>query len=112
LLSSAALAEGPPQTGVYECMSQDGVAPTLMFGLIDGATYGNYDGLTGHYRYDAKLRQLIFIDGPFKGIHYLRGENPDPVKGTGSMRMLDEHGQVTAINCPLNRAKNPSKHPY
>ena len=100
VLSSPALAEGPPQTGVYECMSQDGLAPTLMFGLIDDTSYGNYDGLRGHYRYDAKLRQVIFTDGPFKGLHYLRGENPDPVKGTGSMRMLDEHGKVTAINHP------------
>src|SRR5450755_4259311 len=107
-----ALAEAAPPLGVYECMGQDGLTPTLMLGLLDASTYSNYDGKTGHYSYDPHARVLTITDGPFKGFRYLRGDNPVAVTGADSLRMFDDKGQLTAFNCPLNHAKDAHKHPW
>lgn len=113
LAATPAFAEAPPPVGVYECLDQNiQINPVLMFGLLDGKTYSNYDGKTGHYRYDFKSRQLIMIDGPFEGYHYTRTEHPDPATGADSFRMLDAQGQPTAFECPHNHVKDAHKHPW
>ena len=37
--------------------------PTVMFGLIDGASYSDYDGKHGHYTYHAAGGIVTMMDG-------------------------------------------------
>ena len=91
-----------PKVGVYGCMNQDGYeAPTLQWGILDGANYSDFDGGHGHYVYDAGTRVLTFTSGYFKGLRRLRTD--DRV-----FRILDEHGAMTAFNCPWT-PKDPRK---
>lgn len=81
------------------------VAPTVMFGLIDGTTYSDYDGKRGHYKYDAQSGRLTMIDGSRQGWSYKR-------VASWSFRMLDPQGKETAYTCPLDPKKDVSKRPW
>ncbi len=108
-----ASAEPPPLPGVYECMDQRGVAnPLFMFGLLDGSTYADWNGKTGHYVYDAGRRVVTMVDGPFRGARYRRGPGPDPARGADNLRLLNDAGQLTAMNCPHNHVKDAHRHPW
>ena len=124
LVSIAQSGDAPPP-GVYECystrqeMNAPGcvrtslgcfgmkieVAPTVMFGLIDGSNYSDYDGKKGHYSYDAAAKMLTMSDGSRKGWRYKR------VADT-SFRMVDAQGKETAYTCPLNPKKSVDKRPW
>ena len=111
LLATATVAQVPspnaaPAAGVYGCYSarptfggpgcvpssvgcmgmKTDVAPTVMFGLIDGSTYSDYDGKKGHYTFDATNQVLTMTDGSRKGWRYKR------VAAT-AFRFLDEQGK-------------------
>jgi hypothetical protein len=91
----------------------DGIAnPLFMFGLLDGATYADWNGKTGHYIYDPASRVVTMVDGPFQGERYRRGPDPDPARGADNLRLLDGAGQITAMNCPHNHVKDAHKHPW
>ena len=130
LLATSAVAQVPspnavPAAGVYGCYSarptfggpgcvpssmgcmgmKIDVAPTVMFGLIDGSTYSDYDGKKGHYTFDATNQVLTMTDGSRKGWRYKR------VAAT-AFRFLDEQGKETAYTCPLEPKKDPLKHPW
>jgi hypothetical protein len=92
----------PPRVGVYGCMDQDGNdAPGVQFGIIDGSTYTTYEGGGGKYTYSAQSGELVFTTGPYVGIRHSR-------QSERSFRMLDEHGALTAFNCPWG-PKDPHK---
>src|SRR3954466_5946580 len=89
---ASAQSQQTPPPGVYGCYSarsvqgapgcmrtslgcfgmQIQVAPTVMFGLIDGSTYSDYDGKKGHYSYDKQSGVLTMTDGSRKGWTYKR----------------------------------------
>jgi len=116
---------GSPPPGVYGCYSarsvlnapgcvrtsfgcmgmQIQVAPTVMFGLVDRATYSDYDGKKGHYSYDAQSGILTMTDGSRQGWKYKRVD-------TWSFRMLDPQGKETQYTCPLEPKKDPLKRPW
>jgi hypothetical protein len=94
LVASAAPAGGGLRVGVYGCMNQDGYeTPTLQWGILDGASYSDFDGGRGRYVYSAATQVLTFTSGPFKGLRRLRTDER-------AFRVLDEHGAMTAFNCP------------
>jgi hypothetical protein len=113
LMPAAAIAAGPPR-GVYECYETRmnarmqltfEVRPVVMFGLIDGTTYSDYDGKTGHYAYDTAAEILTMTDGSRQGWRYKHVAD-------WSFRMLDQAGKDTSFTCPLNAAKDPLKRPW
>ena len=113
LLPATAVAAGPPR-GVYECYETRmnarmqltfEVRPVVMFGLIDGTTYSDYDGKLGHYSYDAGAGMLTMTDGSRQGWRYKQ-------VAEWSFRMLDQAGKDSPYTCPLNAAKDPLKHPW
>jgi hypothetical protein len=125
-IGALALAAGmPPAPGVYACyearpaMNVPGCvrsslgcmgivvtpAPTMMFGLIDGTTYTDYDGKRGHYTYDAQSGILTMTDGSREGWKYKHTED-------WAFRALDAKGEQTAYNCPLDDKKDPLKRPW
>lgn len=121
----AAALRTPPPTGVYACYTahptygapgcvqssvgclgvQIEVAPVMMFGLIDGATYSDYDGHKGPYTYDSASGILTMTDGSHQGWHYKR------VAAT-AFQHSDEKGQESPYTCPLDEKKNPLKRPW
>ncbi|GAC1301862.1 MAG: hypothetical protein NVSMB19_10450 [Vulcanimicrobiaceae bacterium] len=74
---------------------------TLQFGLIDGATYSDFDGRRGKYAYDARSGVLVFTSGWFKGLRRLRTD--DRV-----FTVLDAAGARTSFACPWT-PKDPRK---
>ena len=114
LLPSPSQAAGPP-VGVYGCYephlgARPGlmtfqVAPTVMFGLIDGTTYSDYDGKRGAYTFDNGTGVLTMTNGSRQGWHYKK-------VGEWSFRMLTPNGQETSYTCPLEPAKDPLKRPW
>ena len=129
LLASAAAVcpaqNAKPPAGVYGCYSarsvpnapgcvrtslgcfgmQIQVAPTVMFGLIDAATYSDYDGKRGHYSYDAQTGIITMTDGSRQGWKYKRVDN-------WAFRMLDQQGKETQYTCPLEPKKDPLRRPW
>ena len=102
--AAAAAAEkfGAPRIGVYGCMNQDAMEVVgLQWGVVDATTYSTYDGGRGLYRYELATGLLTFATGPFKGLVRKRTSER-------SFRVLDEHGQMTAFNCPWE-PKDPKK---
>jgi hypothetical protein len=87
-------ADSSAKPGVYACYGQNGPAIPMQFGLIDGSTYSVYDGKTGKYVISSDV--LSFVDGPLAGITY-RHVTSSPID---VFRMLDQHGALTAYNCP------------
>ncbi len=81
------------------------IAPVVMFGLIDGTTYSDYDGHRGHYRYDNGSGILTMLDGSRRGWRYKR-------VGNWSFRMLDQAGKETPYTCPLEPGKDPLRRPW
>ena len=89
-------------SGVYGCMNQDGYeAPTMQWGILDGANYSDFDGHRGSYSYNSATHVLTFTSGPFRGLRRLR---TDP----RVFRILDEHGGMTPFSCPWT-PKDPRK---
>jgi len=121
----ASAAGMPPAPGVYACyearpaMNVPGCvrsslgcmgivvtpAPVMMFGLIDGTTYSDYDGKRGHYSYDAQSGILAMTDGSREGWKYKH-------TGDWSFRAIDAKGEETAFSCPLDEKKDPLKRPW
>ena len=89
--------------GVYGCFGQYSKSLPLMFGLLDGSQYSNYDGKIGHYVMKGDI--LLMMDGPLKSIQYKR-------TGEQAFRMLDDKGALTAFVCPKEGNKDPRKHPW
>lgn len=104
-----------PPVGVYGCYephlgARPGlmtfqVAPTVMFGLIDGTTYSDYDGKRGTYAYDSGTGVLTMTNGSRQGWRYKK-------VGEWSFRMLARNGQETSYTCPLEANKNPLQRPW
>lgn len=103
--ATAAVPAGPPPLGVYECDAPTSVsgmimgAPStgFMFGLTSRATYRDFDGGRGSYRYAGTT--LTMTTGPLKGVRYRR-------TGTTLFKPLDAKGAQGSIRCILNRAKS------
>jgi hypothetical protein len=120
-----AVASAGPPPGVYACyearmaMNAPGcvrsslgcmgisitVAPVMMFGLIDGATYSDYDGHHGRYSYDAGSGMLTMLDGSRQGWQYKR-------VAEWSFRAVDPAGKELAFTCPLDAKKDPLRRPW
>ena len=115
----------PPPAGVYACYEARytqgapgcvqssigcfGIAitpsPVMMFGLIDGANYSDYDGHRGHYKFDQGSGLLTMTDGALRGVHYKKVAD-------WSFRKLDDKNQQTSFTCPLDKKKNPLVRPW
>lgn len=122
--TTAAVAAQPP-LGVYACYEaryEQGapgcvqtslgcfgmriiVTPVMYFGLLDGTTYSDYDGRTGHYVYNPATSLISMTDGSLHGVRYKRVAD-------WSFRKLDDSGKETAFTCPLDKGKDPRKHPW
>ncbi len=120
-----AAAQSVPPAGVYACyevkatFGQPGCvqsnigcmgmsitpAPVMMFGLIDGSSYSDYDGKRGKYSYDGAAGVLTMLDGSRQGWTYKR-------VGDWSFRALDREGKETSFTCPLDAKKDPLKRPW
>lgn len=121
---AARAADGPP-VGVYSCYdSRMGVnvpgcvrtsmgctglvitpMPVVMFGLIDGSTYSDYDGHHGHYRYDAAAGLITMTDGSREGWRYRKSAD-------WSFRLIDNNTGKELYTCPLEKTKNPNRGPW
>lgn len=124
-LSAGAMAQSTPPTGVYSCydarMAPNAPGcmrsnlgcfglvitptPTVMFGLIDGSTYADYDGHRGHYRYDAGQGVLEMTDGPHQGWRYRK-------KDQWAFTLIGNDDGQEHFTCPLEMAKDPRKGPW
>lgn len=80
-------------------------APVVMFGLIDGSTYSDFDGKRGHYTYDAGAGIITMTDGSRQGWRYRK-------TGEWSFTMIDNATGKDAFTCPLNTKQDPSRHPW
>jgi hypothetical protein len=114
LLSASAIAAGGPPRGVYGCYDvrmdykmQMVITPMpfVMFGLVDGSTYADYDGHHGHYSYDAATGVLTMHDGTREGWRYHN-------VGNWSFRMIDSKTGTEIYSCPYDAAKNPDRGPW
>jgi hypothetical protein len=91
-----------PRVGVYGCMNQDAMEmPGLQFGLLDASNYSTFDGGRGRYSYSPAAGVLTFTSGPFAGLKRSR-------ETERSFRIMDEHGDRTAMLCPWT-PKDPRK---
>jgi hypothetical protein len=113
LFSLAARAESPP-VGVYGCydamINYKGQLtitpmPFVMFGLVDAATYADWDGHHGHYTYDPAAGMLTMTDGSRQGWRYHKA-------GDWSFRLIDNAKGTEIYTCPFDAGKNPAKGPW
>ena len=114
LIGAQARAASPP-AGVYGCyeaapsMSSGRMsiritpAPVMMFGLIDAATYSDYDGKRGRYAFDGAV--LTMLDGSRQGWRYQK-------VGDWAFQALDAAGELTSYTCPLEPQKDPARGPW
>ena len=79
---------------------------SFTFGILDGNSYANFDGKTGHYRYEPTTGLLKLVDGPLAGVTYKR------LSAFPAFRLLDRKGALTPVNCPKEGTKDPHKHPW
>ena len=113
-----ALAGSTPPVGVYGCYdarmafspihgSQLEITPTpfAMFGLIDPATYADWDGHHGTYSYDVGSGVLTMTDGSRQGWRYRK-------VGNWSFTLIDNKSGKEIYTCPFNAAKDPSHGPW
>lgn len=125
VLAPAAWAVAAPPSGVYGCydarmgvnvpgcvrtsMGCTGLVitpmPTVMFGLIDGSTYSDYDGKHGHYTYDAAGGVITMTDGSRQGWRYRKVAD-------WSFTLIDNATGQDHYTCPLEPTKNPSRGPW
>jgi hypothetical protein len=112
--ASMAWAAGAPPRGVYGCYDvrmdyrQHMVItpmPVVMFGLIDAATYADFDGQRGHYTYDPAAEVLTFTDGPRQGWRYRKIDE-------WSFRLIDNNTGHEIYTCPLDASKDPTRGPW
>lgn len=111
---AAAPAWAAPPTGVYGCYDVRfdyqmrmviTVMPFVMFGLIDAATYSDYDGHHGAYTYDEATGILTMTDGPREGWRYEKTSD-------WSFTLIDNKTGKLIYTCPLDAAKSPAKGPW
>ena len=76
-----------------------------MFGLIDGASYADYDGHQGHYRWDEASGLLTMTDGSRQGWRYHKTAD-------WSFRLIDNGTGAETYTCPFSPGKNPSRGPW
>jgi hypothetical protein len=125
LMAQTAWAAGSPPTGVYSCydvrmgfgvpgcirtsLGCTGMVitpmPVVMFGLIDGSTYSDYDGHHGRYSYDAGSEIITMTDGTRQGWRYHK-------IAEWSFSMIDNQSGKEIYTCPLETGKNPSHGPW
>jgi len=125
LSAPIAWAAGAPPAGVYSCydarmgygvpgcirtsMGCTGLVitpmPVVMFGLIDGSTYSDYDGHHGHYKYDAAAGVITMTDGSRQGWRYRKSAE-------WSFGLIDNTTGKELYTCPLETAKNPNRGPW
>lgn len=98
-------APGCVRTAVGCIGMQVELRPVMMFGLLDRTTYSDYDGRTGHYTYDGGTGVLTMTDGSRRGWRYKR-------TAATAFQALDRNGATTAYSCPLEKGKNPRRHPW
>lgn len=107
-------AAAAPPVGVYSCYDatinfkgQLQITPTpfAMFGLIDGATYSDYDGHHGRYTYDAGSGTITMTDGARQGWRYRK-------TGDWAFTLIDNKTGKTIYTCTLETAKDPRKGPW
>lgn len=102
---SRAFAQQPPTGVVYGCYSSSTSGPS--FTLVDGKTYMSRQGGRGTYSYAPGTGVLTMVDGPYKGIRYLKQSSEF------SFRVLrDQSMEITQTSCPINRGKDPNKRPW
>ena len=113
LATTAARASDPP-AGVYGCYDAKmdyrmqlviTPMPFVMFGLIDGDTYGDWDGHRGHYRYDQAAGVLTMIDGSRQGWRYHKVDE-------WGFRLIDNSNGTEMYTCPFTPGKNPARGPW
>lgn len=125
LSTTLAWAAGGPPSGVYSCydtrmgvgvpgcirtsMGCTGLVitpmPFVMFGLIDGATYSDYDGHHGHYSYDAAAGLITMTDGSRQGWRYRKAAE-------WSFTLIDNNTGKEIYACPLETGKDPNHGPW
>ncbi|MBV9757483.1 MAG: hypothetical protein JO047_10550 [Alphaproteobacteria bacterium] len=79
--------------------------PFVMFGIVDGSTYSDWDGHHGHYSYDGAGGILTMTDGSRQGWRYRR-------TGNWSFTLIDNQTGKTIYSCPLDQKKNPEHGPW
>jgi hypothetical protein len=113
LAAPVAWAAGPP-TGVYSCYDarmdykmQLAITPMpfVMFGIIDAATYADYDGHHGHYSYDEGSGVLAMTDGSRQGWRYHKVDS-------WTFRLIDNSKGTEIYTCPFTPGKNPLRGPW
>jgi hypothetical protein len=109
----AAWAAGPP-TGVYSCYDAKmdykmhlviTPMPFVMFGIIDGDTYADFDGHHGHYSYDEGTAMLTMTDGSRQGWRYHN-------VGSWAFRLIDNAQGTEIYTCPFSAGKDPTRGPW
>ncbi len=90
-----------PMPGVYECNYRGQIAFGSTFALLDKGLYRDYDGNRGRYRYDTKLKVIVFETGPKVG-YRARQESAK------TFQILDVDGSPTGNYCPHNPARDPN----
>ncbi len=98
----AARAQLPaPMMGVYECNYRGQIAFGSTFALLDKSVYRDYDGNRGGYRYDVKVKEIVFVTGPKAG-YRARQESAK------TFQILDRDGSPTGNYCPQNPDRDPN----
>ena len=112
-IATPAAAQAPPR-GVYGCYDvkmdykmQLNITPLpfVMFGLIDGSTYADYDGHHGHYTYDQAAGVLTMNDGSRQGWRYHK-------VGVWAFRLIDNKTGNDVYTCPYSASQNPDRGPW
>ena len=79
--------------------------PFVMFGLVDGSTYSDWDGNHGHYSYNPGSGVITMTDGSRQAWRYAR-------TGDWSFTLIDNRTGNKIYTCPFNGTKNPARGPW
>lgn len=117
-LTHAAFAAGTPPVGAYSCYDarmafspiqgshlEITPMPVVMFGIIDGSNYADWDGHRGHYTYDTAQGLLTMTDGSRQGWRYKKTAD-------WSFTLIDNKTGSSIYTCPFEDAANPSRGPW
>jgi hypothetical protein len=99
------VAQQPPTGVVYGCFNSSTSGPS--FTLVDGKTYESRQGGHGKYNYVPATGLLEMLDGPYKGIRYLKQDS-----GFSFRVLRDNSMTMTSTSCPINKGKDPNKRPW
>ena len=89
----------------YKMQLQIMPMPVVMFGLIDGSLYSDYDGKHGHYTHDVGQGVLTMTDGSRQGWRYHK-------VGDWAFQLIDNKTGNEIYTCPIDRTKDPSTRPW